>query len=68
MAQYKPSIHPPLICSGCDTVPSQLTEYQEEAKAEGITPDEFVWRYESTVNKANGHFLCTNCYLGWGLG
>ena len=56
-----------LICTGCNKKPQELLEYVEAAEDENITPDEFVWQEEGTLNKSNGHFLCTLCYMEAGM-
>ena len=58
---------PTPICTGCNKLPRELEEYASIAKAESMTPDEFVIRNEGTYNKENGHFLCTDCYIGAGM-
>jgi len=55
------------ICRGCNKTPDQIEEYVEIAKEEGMTPDAFVSSEEGTYNKDNGHFLCTECYVKWGM-
>ena len=50
-------------CTGCDKKPEQLAEYQREGKAAGMSPSAFVVLMEGTLNYANGHFLCTPCYV-----
>lgn len=32
-----------------------------------ITPDDYVWQEEGTLNPKNGHFLCTTCYIAAGM-
>jgi hypothetical protein len=32
-----------------------------------MTPDDFVWREEGTLNRETGHFLCTSCYIKAGM-
>lgn len=56
-----------LICTGCNKRPDEIEEYKEMAKEAGITPDEFVKSEEGTLNKTNGHFLCTDCYIAAGM-
>lgn len=52
-----------LECQGCHKSPSELDEYIFMAEEENCTPEEFVWKEEEgTLNKSNGHFLCTDCY------
>ena len=53
---------PGLRCVGCGKAPAELTEYVDAAE-DGETPNEYVCREEGTYNPANGHFLCTSCYI-----
>lgn len=50
----------------CGQMPDQIDEFRELADEEGITPDEFVWREEGTLDRRTGQFLCTRCYLALG--
>lgn len=52
-----------LRCQGCGLAPSQLEEYVGIAEEEGMTPERYVWQREGTLNRKNGHFLCTECYI-----
>jgi hypothetical protein len=54
-------------CQGCGKVPDQLLEYQEPARENEVTPDEYVAAEEGTYNRENGHFLCTECYIKAGM-
>ena len=56
-----------LICVGCNRPPEAIQEYVEAGKDEDLTPDQYVWREEGTLNKDNGHFLCTECYIDAGM-
>jgi hypothetical protein len=51
------------ICIGCGKRPAELEEYVEASGLEDMTPDAYVRREEGTYNEANGHFLCTPCYV-----
>ncbi len=55
------------LCIGCDKHPDQIEEFIEAAKEEYITADEYVRTEEGTYNPANGHFLCTDCYIDAGM-
>jgi hypothetical protein len=68
------------ICVGCNKTPDELDEFITEAanatafladeeNYDGtvITPTEFVLQNEGTLNPANGHFLCTQCYIAAGM-
>jgi hypothetical protein len=60
--------HPPQpYCTGCDKTPEEIDEYVICAKEDGMTPTEWVRREEGTLNPANGHFLCTDCYIRAGM-
>jgi hypothetical protein len=54
------------LCTGCGRHPDQIGEYLERAGYEGVTPDAIVEQDEGTYNPANGHFLCTACYIAAG--
>lgn len=61
-----------LLCVGCGKTPSELEEYVNAASEEAsgkpdMTPDDYVWQEEGTLNRENGHFLCTSCYIGAGM-
>lgn len=58
---------PELICTGCGKRPNELDEYVGVAQAENMTPDDYVWEEEGTLNMENGHFLCTSCYVHRGM-
>lgn len=54
---------PQAICVGCERVPEQINEYSEVMTGEEVSPDDYVWKEEGTLNTSNGHFLCTSCYI-----
>jgi len=56
-----------LRCIGCNKRPSELSEYIEAAKENDMDPDAYVWTEEGTLNRVNGHFLCTGCYVKAGM-
>lgn len=56
-----PDVDP--ICTGCKLRPEQISEYVLVAAEYGLTPTDFVLQEEGTLNPANGHFLCTTCYV-----
>jgi len=56
-----------LCCIGCRKEPHQIQEYVEAANDEGITPEQYVRSEEGTFNAENGHFACTECYVGMGM-
>jgi hypothetical protein len=58
---------PKLIDPQCGRTPDQIDVYVSYAEYEGITPDEYVWREEGTLNMENGHFLCDDCYIKAGM-
>lgn len=64
--------HIELICTGCGKEPADIDEYSTKAVREysgdnEMTPDQYVWEEEGTLNRENGHFLCTNCYVKAGM-
>lgn len=62
-----------LMCVGCGKTPDELDEYIDAVSEEatgvvgGMKPDDYVWEEEGTLNRENGHFLCTSCYIGAGM-
>ena len=56
-----------LQCIGCNKKPDEIEEYIEAAADEGITPDQYVRSEEGTLNRENGHFACTSCYIAMGM-
>ena len=59
-----------LICVGCNKHPAEIEEYVEavaEQPEEYTDPDDYVRQEEGTLNTANGHFLCTDCYIAAGM-
>lgn len=61
-----------LICIGCGKSPADIDEYSPAAVREysgdpDMTPDQYVWEEEGTLNRENGHFLCTSCYIRAGM-
>lgn len=57
---------PQPICTGCNKMPEDLAEYREAGLDSGMSPSAFVVLQEGTLNYANGHFLCTPCYVDAG--
>lgn len=55
------------ICTGCSNKPRDIEEYRVCAKDEEMSADEWVIENEGTYNHANGHFLCTDCYIAAGM-
>lgn len=66
---------PQAICTGCNKTPAEIPEYVDEAAQLSLelesqtqwSPDDFVWAEEGTLNRENGHFLCTDCYIKAGM-
>lgn len=56
-----------LLCIGCNKSPADLDEYSGIAEIEDMSPDDYVWEEEGTLNRENGHFLCTDCYVRAGM-
>jgi hypothetical protein len=55
------------ICTGCNKTPDELEEYAEAAKENDMSADQYCMEEEGTYNPANGHFLCTTCYIDAGM-
>ena len=53
---------PRLFCFRCQKAPSELDEYIEMAGTYQ-TPAEYCLKNEGTLNRDNGHFCCTQCYI-----
>lgn len=59
---------PDLLCTGCGKHPSEIDEYKDMAQVNNMeSPDEYCWQEEGTLNRENGHFLCTSCYIRAGM-
>lgn len=56
-----------LRCIGCRKEPHKIQEYVKAADDEGFTPERYVQTSEGTLNRENGHFACTECYIGMGM-
>jgi len=56
-----------LACNGCGKRPDELVEYIEAGRENDMTPTDFCREEEGTLNVANGHFLCTDCYIKAGM-
>lgn len=56
-----------LYCKLCGKTPSELEEYVSAAKAENMTPEEYVQQEEGTYNEQTGEFYCTPCYVNAGM-
>lgn len=55
-----------LVCFNCHRTPEEITEYTPAMTGEtGLLadPEEYVWDQEGTLNRENGHFACTECYI-----
>lgn len=55
-----------MLCIGCKKHPSQIEEYIQAASGEPEyykSAADYCWREEGTMNRENGHFLCTSCYI-----
>lgn len=47
----------------CKREPKEIQEYVMMARERYITPSRYVWLEEGTLNRDNGHFCCTECYI-----
>lgn len=57
---------PQPLCFGCNKKPEELDEYIEQGELNDMSPSAFVCLFEGTLNRVNGHFLCTPCYVDAG--
>ena len=53
-------------CNGCGKSPNELDEFQPNTTGSELSAEEYVQAEEGTYNAANGHFLCTPCYIDAG--
>jgi hypothetical protein len=58
---------PEMRCIKCDKTPSELDEYVNAGKDNGMSADDYCWQEEGTLNRESGHFLCTPCYVKAGM-
>lgn len=56
-----------LHCGLCCRVPATIPGISDYAAREGLTPDEYVWREEGTLNRDTGQFACDACYIKLGM-
>lgn len=56
-----------LHCINCGKVPDEIGEYQPESTGTTLAPRAYVIAEEGTLNRANGHFYCTSCYITVGM-
>lgn len=54
---------PALRCAVCKRSPGEINEYRLFAEMEEMTPDDYVWQEEGTLNRSTGEFVCTNDYI-----
>lgn len=53
-------------CNGCGKTAAEIPEYTPAFTGEEgrlADPEAYVWAEEGTLNRENGHFLCTECYI-----
>ncbi len=55
------------FCPSCERDGSDIQEYINMAHAEDVEVDDYIRQEEGTFNHANGHFLCTVCYVKAGM-
>lgn len=58
---------PKLVCAVCNKTPGELIEYILFAEENEMTPDEYVWQEEGTLNRNTGYFVCTDDYFTIGM-
>jgi hypothetical protein len=55
-----------IICFNCGKRPDELFEYSPESTGSNLSAVDYVIAEEGTLNRANGHFCCTGCYIRLG--
>jgi hypothetical protein len=58
---------PQAFCLGCKKEPSELDEYVGAGRVNSMSADDYCWEEEGTLNRENGHFTCTSCYIKAGM-
>jgi len=59
--------HGIMRCNGCKKQPAELSEYVEAGRENGMSAEKWCHDEEGTLNRMNGHFLCTDCYINAGM-
>lgn len=54
-------------CFRCKRRADEIQELASEAGYLGMTPDEYVYEEEGTLNLESGQFACTPCYVAIGM-
>lgn len=58
---------PEISCGKCGQEPAQNSLIASLATEEGITPDEYIWQEEGTLNRETGKYACDSCYIAMGM-
>lgn len=56
-----------LICAKCRRTPDNIDEYIDAVAGTDMSPVQYVWEEEGTLDRRTGYFLCTLCYLSVGM-
>lgn len=79
MADFDPDLDPSLFKHpskdnrpqafdpSCGRVPADIPSVRVFAAEQELTPEDWVWAEEGTLNPSNGHFLCDDCYIRAGM-
>ena len=54
-------------CSGCGRSPQQIRGIVKAADKANLTPEEYIWKNEGSLNPISGKFLCDPCYVDSGM-
>jgi hypothetical protein len=54
---------PQPMCFGCGKRPEEIREFIRAGEEADLTPTEYVLAQEGTLNRRNGHFMCTECWV-----
>lgn len=58
---------PALQCAMCGKTPEEIEEYKLFGEMNDMSPDEYVWSEEGTLNRDTGQFVCTDDYFKLGM-
>lgn len=50
-------------CADCGKTPSELSEYIDAGRENGMSPEAYVRQEEGTYDAASGRFLCTADFI-----
>jgi len=54
-------------CGGCGKRPEDDSLIVLFAQYKGLTPDQYIWQQEGTLNDETGLYACDGCYIKLGM-